>query len=78
MRAHDFLDGLAGLVGVVEGDRADVVVQDVGFDDAVEDVAADEAEVAVDGCCGAAGEVPDFGGVVWEGGVGVLEVGYGD
>lgn len=78
MFAHDGLDGLAGLIGVVEGDGADVVVQDVGFDDAMEDVAADEAKFAVDGGGGAAGESPGLGGVVWEGGVGVLEVGDGD
>jgi hypothetical protein len=34
--AHDGLDGLGGFVGVVEGDGADVVVEDVGFDDTVE------------------------------------------
>jgi hypothetical protein len=76
--AHDFLDGVAGLVGVVEGDVADVVVQHVGLNDAVEDVAADEAEVTVDGCSGATSEVPDFGLVVGEGGIGVLEEGDGD
>lgn len=76
--AHDALDGLAGLVGVVEGDVADVVVQNVGLDDTVEDVAADEAEVAVNGGSGATGEVPNLGLVVGEGGIGVLEEGDGD
>ncbi|KFY25027.1 hypothetical protein V491_01926, partial [Pseudogymnoascus sp. VKM F-3775] len=56
--AHDGLDGLGGQVGVVEGDGADVVVQDVGLDDAVEEVAPDEAEVAVDGGGSAADVVP--------------------
>ena len=51
------------------------MVQDVGLDDAVEEVAADEAEVAVDGGGGAADVVPAAGLVVGEGGVGVLEVG---
>lgn len=78
MLAHDWLDGLGGLVRVVEWDGGDVVVEDVGLDDAVEEVAADEAELAVNGCCGAAGEVPGFAGVVWEGRVGVLEVGNRD
>jgi len=76
--AHDRLDRLAGLVGVVEGDDGDVVVQDVRLDDAVEELAADEAEFAVDGGGGAAGKVPRLAGVVGEGGVGVLEVGDGD
>lgn len=77
MGAHDGLDGGGRRVGVVEGDGADVVVQDVGLDDAVEEVAADEAEIAVHGRGGAAGKGPGLGTVVWEGWVCVLEVGYG-
>lgn len=76
--AHDLLDGLGGLVGVVEGDGADVVVQDVGLDDAVEEGAADEAELAVDGGGGAADVVPALGAIVGKRGVGVLEEGDGD
>ena len=76
--AHDGLDGLGGLVGVVEGDGGDVVVEDVGLDDAVEDLATDEAELAVNGCGGTTGEVPGLAGVVREGGVGVLEIGNSD
>jgi len=76
--AHDGLDGLGGLVGVVEGDLADVVVQDVGLDDAVEEVAADEAELAIDGGSAAADVVPLLSSVVGERGVGVLEEGDGD
>lgn len=64
--AHDLLDCFAGFVGVVEGDRADIVVEDVGFDDSVEDVTADESEVAVNGGSGTSGKVPDFGLVVGE------------
>jgi hypothetical protein len=56
--AHDGLDGLGGLVGVVEGDGGDVVVEDVGLDDAVEDLAADETELAVNGGGGTTGKVP--------------------
>ena len=72
--AHNGLDGLGGLVGVVEGDGADVVVQHVGLDDAVQQLAADEAELAVDGGRGAAHVVPALGGIVWDGRVGVLQV----
>ncbi len=54
------------------------MVQDVRLDDAVEEVAADEAELAVDGGGGAAGEGPGVGVVVGKGRVGVLEVRYGN
>ena len=76
--AHNRLDSLRRLISVVERDCRDVVVEDVGLDDAVEDLAADEAELAVNGCGGTTGEVPGLAGVVGEGGVGVLEVGDGD
>lgn len=76
--AHDGLDGLGGLVGVVEGNGGDVVVEDVGLDDAVEDLAADETEFAVNGGGGATSKVPGLAGVVREGRVGVLEVSDGD
>ena len=75
MAAHDGLDGLGGFVGVVEGDGGDVVVQDVGFDDAVKELAADEAKLAIDGGGGAACKIPNVSGVMGKRGVGVLEVG---
>ena len=71
---HDWLDGLGGFIGVVEGDGADVVVEDMGFDDAVEESAANKAELAVNGCGGATDIVPASGRVVGERGIGVLEV----
>ena len=76
--AHDGLDGLGGLVGVVEGDRADVVVQHVGLDDAVQQLAPDEPELTIDRGRGAAHVVPALGGVVRDGRVGVLQVGDGN
>ena len=78
VRAHDLLDGLARLIGVVEGDGADIVVENVSLNDTVEDVTTDEAEITVDGGSGTASEVPDIRLVVRKGGVGVLEVGDGD
>ena len=75
--AHDGFDGLGGLVGVVKGDSANVVVQDVRLNDAVEEVAADEAELAINGGGRAAHKVPLLGRVVRERGVGVLEEGDG-
>lgn len=76
--AHDRLDGLGGLISVVEGDAADVVVEDVGLDDAVEEVSADEAHLTVDGGSGAADKVPLLVVVVREGRVGVLKEGDGN
>lgn len=73
MAAHDRLDGLAGLVGVVEGNQADVVVQNVSLDDTVEKVTADEAEFTVNSRSGATGEIPGGRLVVRERRVGVLE-----
>lgn len=76
--AHDGLDGLGSLVGVVEGDVADVVVKDVGLDDAVEEMAADESHLAVNGSSGATDKVPLLVGVVRKGRVGVLKESNGN
>ena len=73
MFAHDWLDGLGGLVGMVEWDRADIVMQDVGLDNAVEQLTADEAELAVNGRCSATCIGPGGGSVVRKRWVGVLE-----
>jgi hypothetical protein len=76
--AHDRLDGLGSLVGVIEGDVADVVVKNVSLDDAVEKVAADEAHLTINGSSGTADKVPLVIGVVRKGRVGVLEEGDGN
>jgi hypothetical protein len=76
--AHDGANGVGSLVGIIKGDRADVVVQDVSLDDAVEEVTANEAHLTVNGGSGATNIVPLFGGVVRQGRVGVLEEGNGD
>jgi hypothetical protein len=76
--AHDWLDGLSGLISVVERDRADVVVKNVGFDDAVEESAADEAKFSVNGCSGTTNIVPASGGVVRKRRICVLEIGNGN
>lgn len=76
--AHDRLDSLGGLVGVVEGDGAHVVMKNMGLDDAVEEVAADEAKLAIDGGGAATDVVPLLSSVVRERRVGVLKEGDGD
>lgn len=75
--AHHLLDGFTGFVGVVEGDGADIVVEDVSLDDSVEDVTADESKVTVNRGSGSTSKVPRFRLVVGERRVGVLEVSDG-
>ena len=72
--AHDPFDGLCSFLGVVEWDDRDVVVENVGLDDAVEQGTADETEVAVDGRCSAGGESPCFRSIVGNGWVCMLQV----
>lgn len=71
--AHDGLDGLGGFVGVVEGDGGDVVVEHVRLDNAVEELATDETEFAIDRGGSTAGIGPAGGRVVGQGRVGVLK-----
>lgn len=73
MLAHDRFDGIGRFIGVVERDAANVVMQDVRLDDAVQQVAADEAHLTIDGGSGASDEIPLVGGVVGERGIGVLQ-----
>ena len=75
MLAHNGLNGFGGLIGVIEGNGGDVMVQDVGFDDAVEELTTNEAEFAVNGGGGTTGVGPARRGVVREGGIGVLQEG---
>jgi hypothetical protein len=63
---------------VVEWNRADIVVEDVGLDDTVQELAANEAELAIDSGCCTTGIVPAGRGVVRKAGVSVLEEGDGN
>jgi hypothetical protein len=73
--AHDWLDSLRSLVGVVEGDGADIVMEHVGFNNAVEESPADETEFAVNSCSSTTNIVPAFTSVVRKSWVSVLEIG---
>lgn len=75
MLAHYRLDSLRRLIRMVEWDRGDVVVEDVRFDDAVEQASTDEAELAVDRGCGTTCEVPGLALVMWEGRISMLKEG---
>lgn len=76
--AHHLLDGFTGLISIVERDRADVVVEDVGLNDTVEELTSDETELAVDGGSGANGEVPYLRLIMRKSWVGVLQIGDGN
>lgn len=76
--SHDLFDCLSSLVGVVERDCADVVVEHVSLDNAVKKLTTNEAKLAIDCCSCATNEVPALAAVVWKSGVGVLEICNGD
>lgn len=76
--AHDGSNGIRGLVGIVKGNGADVVVQDMSLDNSVQQVTTDEAHLAINGGSGATDKVPLVTRVVRQGGIGVLEEGDGD
>jgi hypothetical protein len=59
---------------MIEWDGADIVVENVGFNDTMEETAADETEFTIDCCSGSTNIVPAFRGVVGKRGVSVLEV----
>lgn len=73
MLIHDGFDSLGGLLSVIEWNCRNVVVKDVAFNDAVEEVSADEAEVSIDGGSGAPDECPCVVIVMGERRVRVLE-----
>lgn len=78
MLTHDLLDSLGSLVGLVEGDGGNKVVGNVGFNDTVEEVTADETEFTIDSCGSATGVGPGFRVVVGKRRVGVLKEGNSD
>jgi hypothetical protein len=51
------------------------VVENVGFDNAVKESAANKTKFAINGCSGATNVIPASGGVVRKGWVGVLKIG---
>ena len=71
--AHNDLDGVRCLVCVIEGNGADIVVQNVGFDNPVEELTTNETKFTIDGGRSATGVGPRRGRVVGKRGVGVLK-----
>jgi hypothetical protein len=75
MTTHDWLDGFGGFICVVEGDGADIVVKDMGFNNTVEESATNETEFTIDCCSSSANIVPGSSCVVRKSWISVLEVG---
>ena len=75
---HDGLDRFRRFVGMIKGNGANVVVEDMSLYDSVEEMWTNGPEVPVNGGSCTSREVPRFGFVVREGWVSVLEVGDGD
>ena len=78
MLAHDRLDRFSGFVGVVKWDGGNIVVKHVGLDDTVEEMTADEAKFAVNGCGSTAGKCPSVRFIVGKCGIRVLKERNGD
>lgn len=71
-------DRIGGLLGVVEGNLGEQVVNNVVVDDLVEEVTTDEAETAVNGREGTLNESPCIRIVVGYRRVSVVQVGNGN
>lgn len=77
MAAHDGFDRLGSFIGVIEGNGRNVVMEDVGFYNAMHQSATDEPKFTVDGRSSTARIAPRLGGIMGERRVGVLEEGDG-
>jgi hypothetical protein len=73
--SHDWLDGLSRLIGVVERNRANVVVEHVSLNNTMEKLTTDKSKFAINCRSGATNIVPRCTGVMGKGWIGVLEVG---
>lgn len=61
MLAHDWLDGFGRFVSVIEWDGGHIVMEDVSFDYAMEQMSADETEFAVNRRRGPTSKIPGLG-----------------
>lgn len=73
MSSHNGADSIASLVGIIKWNGANVMVQDVGLDNAVKQVASNESELAINSSGGTTNEIPLLLGVVGKRRIGVLE-----
>ena len=74
MSAHYHFDGFRGFLGVIKWDDRDVMVEDVSFDDAMEQRTTYESEITVNGCCSSCSKSPGTGSIMCNGRVRVLQI----
>lgn len=70
---QNWLDSLGSLVGIVEWDSGNKVVDNVRLNDTVKKVPSDKPKFTVNGSGSTTGEVPSLVLIMWEGRIGVLE-----
>ena len=78
MLAHNLLDSLGGLIGVVERNCRHVVVKDVGLNDAMQKGTANESKFTIDRSSGTTSICPSCRIVMGESGIGVLKISDGN
>jgi hypothetical protein len=76
--SHDWFNGLSSFVGVIKWNGANIVVEDVSFNDAVEEGAANKSKFTINRCSCSTNVIPTSCGIVRESWIGVLEIGDGD
>ena len=74
MFAHDHFDSSCSLLSVIEWDDGDVVVENVGLNDAVEQGTTDEAEVTINSRCSARSKSPCLRSVMGDRRVCMLQI----
>jgi hypothetical protein len=75
---HDGLDCLRRFIGVIKGDSADEVMENMGLHDAMQQSSSDEAKFSINGRRSPSSISPCGGRVMGKGGVSVLEEGDGN
>jgi len=73
MSAHDLLDRLSCLIGVVEGDSRDIVVKNMGLNNTMKKLSTDETKFTINCGCSTSSIGPGFSCVVRKRWVGVLK-----
>ena len=75
MLAHNWFDGLSSLIGIVEGDGGDEMVNNVSLNNPMKELSSNKPKLAINSGGCASGEVPRLRVIVRKGGISVLKEG---